>query len=100
MVHEYGHLILDKIIANGVVNWAYPAGSYTNSLGNAILTADGPLGYAQEIYNAGRLHINPSILKPQQLNPLYSIWNGNRYGWKLFHLMPRRFNTGTILKFY
>jgi RHS repeat-associated protein len=100
MVHEYGRLILDKIIANGVVNWAYPAGSYTNSLGNAILTADGPLGYAQEIYNAGRLHINPSILKPQQLNPLYSIWNGNRYGWKLFHLLPRRFNTGTILKFY
>lgn len=98
MVHEYGHLKLDKIINNGVVSWRY--NNYSNSLNNPTLYQDGPLGYSQEIFNSGKMHISPSTIRPVNMNPLYSIWNGPKYGSKLFYMLPRRFNIKVKLRFY
>lgn len=100
LVHEYGHLMLDKIIQNGqFIGWTY--NNYSNSLNNSTLFVDGPLGYAQEIYNSGNLHLSPSFLKSAaNNNPLYSIWNSSKYGSKLFYSLPRRFSSNVTLKFY
>lgn len=100
LVHEYGHLMLDKIVAGGqFMGWRY--NNYANSLNNATLSTDGPLGYAQEIYNSGKMHISPSFLKSAvNNNPLYRIWNSSKYGSKLFYALPRRFSTHVNLKFY
>lgn len=93
-VHELGHSILDRVLdsSGNFTGWAYPQGSFPSS--NATLSTDGPLGYAQEIYNAGRLHIGIGALQPQY-NPLWSQW-----GWsKIFHTIPMRFGN-VILKPY
>lgn len=54
MVHEYGHAIQDKIktASGGFSKWTYAPGAFPAI--DATLAADGPLGYAHEIYSAGR----------------------------------------------
>ena len=102
MVHEYGHLILDKIITNGdFVGWVYPPGTYSGAGGNAALLEDGPLGYAQEIYSSGRLHISRSFLRSSQSNnPLFGLWNSSKNGSKFLFSLPLRFQHNVYLKMY
>jgi hypothetical protein len=71
MVHEFGHSVKDRILdaAGNFVNWQYPSGSFNST--NATLGTDGPLGYGNEIFNAGKLHIKSQYLAPRY-NPLYS----------------------------
>ncbi len=98
IVHEYGHSVYDRILdANGnFVRWRYQPGSYHSS--SSLLAADGPIGYAQEIYNSGRLHIALSDLR--KANPLWFEWSTKIGGSKWFHLIPRRFsNPFNLIKY-
>jgi len=63
--------VRDRVLdaSGNFVRWQYPSGSFTSN--STTLVADGPLGYAGEIYNAGRLHIKGIYLKPPY-NPLWS----------------------------
>ena len=94
MVHEYGHSVRDRVLDAGgnFVQWQYPTGSFSST--NQTLVTDGPLGYANEIYNAGKLHIKPKFLAPQY-NPLWSEWNKS---W--FYLTPNRFTNPVNLLWY
>ncbi len=84
VVHEYGHSTLDRVIgSNGRFTWKYPPKSFPTS--NATINGDGPIGYAQEIYNSGRMNISRSVMQRTQ-----------GYDWlikgSLRHNIPRRFN--------
>jgi RHS repeat-associated protein len=83
MVHENGHVFFEE---------------FRNQLGYPFadphLNWDGPTGYAQEIYNAGRMHIYRHSLKS---NPLWSIWDQYK-GSKWKYLLPLRFNPAPVFK--
>lgn len=61
-----------------------------------IWKSHGPLGYANEIFNAGKLHIKSQFLAPNY-NPLWSEWNK---GFKWYYLAPRRYNSPVTLRWY
>jgi hypothetical protein len=96
IVHEYAHSVRDRVLdaSGNFVQWQYSTGSFSST--NQTLVTDGPLGYANEIFNAGKLHIKSQFLMPQY-NPLCSEWNR---GFKWFYLIPRRFNNPVILRWY
>jgi RHS repeat-associated protein len=99
MVHEYGHVMLDKIIAEG--RFYGMRGPYSGRFKIPVLETDGPNGFAQEIYNSGRLHLKPSFLRSSiNSNPLYNLWNPNYHGWRAQYILPRRFSPKVSLKFY
>lgn len=75
-------------------SWKYPIGSFASA--NDVLIEDGPLGYANEIFNAGRLHINPQTLNSSQ-NYLWPEWNK---GFKWGYLYPRRFTNLVKIQYY
>ena len=97
-VHELGHSLLDRVLdsSGSFIDWAYPQGAFNTT--NSTLSDDGPLGYAQEIYNAGKMKIGISTLNSVD-NPLWSQWNK---GWlnKILYTVPARFNNKVILKYY
>lgn len=100
MIHEMGHSILDRVLDSSgrFKNWKYEPGKYPSR--NQTLSKDGPLGYAQEIYNSGTMKINTSVLKNANLNPLWSEWSKAIGGSRFFHTLPMRFNNRVNLKFY
>ncbi|WP_406780638.1 hypothetical protein [Tenacibaculum maritimum] len=63
------------------------------------MVTDGLLGYAQEVYNSGRMHINRSVLS-KSLTPLSGEWNRHLGGGRFWHLLPRRFNNSFNLRYY
>lgn len=95
-VHEYGHSVRDRILdANGkFVGWQYPSGQFNSS--SATLSIDGPIGYSNEIYNAGKLNIKVHYLSPNY-NPLWSEWN-KRFKW--FYVAPQRYTNPVNLLYY
>jgi RHS repeat-associated protein len=96
-IHELGHSILDRVrLPDGSIVWKYPTGGYASS--NTILSKDGPLGYAQEIYNYGKMNMGLSNFNSiRSQNPLWSEWSK---GWfsKTFSLLPMRFENKITLK--
>ena len=96
LVHEYGHSVRDRMLdANGkFIRWEYPIGKFNSS--NATLVTDGPIGYANEIFNAGRLNIKVQYLAPNY-NPLWSEWNK---GFKWLYTTPQRYTSPVKLHFY
>ncbi|GAA4159078.1 hypothetical protein GCM10022217_21220 [Chryseobacterium ginsenosidimutans] len=95
-VHELGHSLLDRVLdtSGNFTDWAYPQGSFNSS--NSTLSEDGPLGYAQEIYNAGRLNIGIKALLPKENPLLWTTWGLS----KIFNLVPLRFGGNVVLKKY
>lgn len=102
IVHEYGHSILGRINVNGNWTWRYPQLSY--NVTNKTLSFDGPLGYAQEIFNKGRMKINLSAIRNPKLNPLYNIWNlvtpGKYFARRWQFSIPLRFENNAILRLF
>jgi len=96
IVHEFGHSVKDRVLdaSGNFVNWQYPSGSFASA--SPTLVTDGPLGYANEIFNAGKLHIKSQFLAPNY-NPLWSEWNK---GFKWYYLAPRRYNSPVTLRWY
>lgn len=96
IVHEFGHSVKDRVLdaSGNFVQWQYPSGTFTST--SSTLVTDGPLGYANEIFNAGKLHIKSQYLAPRY-NPLYSRWNK---GLKIFYLAPRRYTSPVTLRWY
>lgn len=99
IVHEYGHLVLDRLTTSSGAfsGWAYPSGSF--SAIDATLAADGPLGYAQEIYSAGRMKTGLKALYTD--NPLWKEWSRSLGGgskWK--YVIPMRFQNKALIKWY
>ena len=94
MVHEYAHLILDRKLVNGVFEeWIY-----TNDVINDMNVPehwyyDGPSGYPNEVFNAGKLHIG-IVGNNHPVRDYWKITNGM----KPYYLMPRRFNTQVVVK--
>ncbi len=97
-VHEYGHAMLDRLTSGGkFTGWAYPPGKF--SAANSTLVADGPLGYAQEIYNAGKMKIGLKALNTD--NPLWNEWSRPLgQGRKWSYVIPMRFQNKAIMKWY
>jgi RHS repeat-associated protein len=105
LVHEWGHWLKDRILdANGdVIGLNYPHYSFEPKYWSKgrhsydLLNFDGPIGYAQQIYNSGRLHLSGEVLTSERLNPLWKEWSK---GWKLFYTIPQRFVSPVIIKYY
>jgi len=99
-VHEYGHSTLDRVLdsTGKFIGWKYPIGSYSS--GHSLLSGDGPIGYAQEIRNAGIMKISRSALKDSYLNPLWREWNRSLGGSLFINVLPRRFNNHYIPLMY
>lgn len=96
IVHEFGHSVRDRIldVSGNFIDWQYPQGSFVST--NQTLATDGPLGYANEIFNAGKLHIKSRFLKPQY-NPLWSEW---KKCCKWSYLLHKRYNNFVTLNWY
>lgn len=96
IVHEFGHSVRDRILdaSGNFVGWQYPEGQFNSS--NATLVTDGPIGYANEIYNAGTLNIKAQYLAPNY-NPLWSEWSK---GFKWFYVAPQRYVSPVKLFYY
>jgi RHS repeat-associated protein len=97
LIHEAGHSLKDRLVdANGnFTGWRYPSGGYAST--DPTLVKDGPIGYANEIYNAGRMHINYREFKPY--NNLWKFWDNSK-GNKWLLLIPQRFDIKALLKVY
>ena len=99
IVHEYGHSILDRIKdVNG--NWSWKYQNYGTA--NQTLANDGPLAYAQEIFNKGRMKIKLNAIRNPKLNPLFEIWNlkapAQFFGRRWQFMIPLRFQNNVILR--
>lgn len=95
LVHEAAHSLKDRIFdASGkFTGWKYDP--YVSP--DPDLVDDGPIGYANEIYNAGRMHINYGGFKPY--NSLWQYWDNSK-GNKWLLLIPQRFDIKALLKTY
>lgn len=90
-----GNRILRQLGNNqGGWEWLYPENTFISY--NSTLKIDGPLGYANEIYNAGILHINPNVFT-NGFNPLWDEWNKK---WLFYYLLPKRFQQKTVVRLY
>jgi RHS repeat-associated protein len=97
IVHEWGHW-MDRIVINGEFTgyfhpkYTYDANYWFPKLDPEyeLLFDDNISGYAQQIFNSGRLHIYGDALKNSLKNPVWKEWNSST---KWFYTIPHRFVT-------